>query len=185
MSNDNEAGCGTGGDRSAGTLKAEANVAYYIQVGSGGPGSGTINGSIAPGPAAVVPPPPITKFDPKGDERDFFLAPGSKAPPATNKGKGKKKRTTINIRGVLGVPPTANKSVACSGNVTITITANRRLIPGAIGKAKVSTVNCKYAKKISFLRSKVKGRKVTVTLEFPGNSLVARASYKRSLTLKR
>ena len=131
--------------------------------------------------------PPVTKFDPRGNEREFFNAPGSKPPAATTKGKGKKKKTTINIRGVLGVPASANRAVACSGNVTITITHNKRLIPGAIGKAKVVPGTCKYSKKITFLRSRVKGKppKITVTLEFPGNSLVAFSQYKKQMTLKK
>ena len=112
----------------------------------------------------------------------FQFPGGQGAPTATTRRDSRgRKLVEIKVRGRLGAPPGVNAALACRGSITITITAKKRLVTAR--KAKVAR-NCAYRKTIRFPRSKVRGRRIAVTLEFPGNTAVARSTYRKSLRLK-
>lgn len=128
----------------------------------------------------------VRAFVPKvGEEKSFFFPTGTKAPTkATTKGKGRNKVSTINIKGRVGIPAGVAKSVACKGVITISIVDAKTKQLVVARKATISTKSCAYSKAVKFKRSKVKGKKVTIVLLYPGNTLVTQSQYKKTITLK-
>ena len=86
----------------------------------------------------------------------------------------------ITVRGILSPPAGVSTAQGCPGRLNIAVRTTRRV---ARGQATVAA-DCRFRKTIRFLRSKVRGRRVTVFLEFPGNSLIARSEYRKKLTIR-
>jgi hypothetical protein len=114
-----------------------------------------------------------------------FTPPGARNPIGTPRRRGR--LASITVRGWLGRPAGVSRSEACKGQITITVNARRngRYRHVTTRKAKVSSRTCRYRKTVRFRRSRVKGRKVRVVLEFPGNTAVARSTYRKTVTLRR
>lgn len=114
-----------------------------------------------------------------------FTPPGARSPIGKPRRQGR--LASITVRGWLGRPAGVSRSEACNGQITITVNAKRsgRYRHITTRKAKVSSRTCRYRKTVRFRRSRVKGRKVRVVLEFPGNTAVARSTYRKTVTLRR
>lgn len=119
-----------------------------------------------------------------GLPRVDLTPPGAGKPIGTPRRRGR--LVSLTVRGKLGRPAGLSRRLACRGNVTITVNGRRkgRYRVVTTRKAKISRSSCRYRKTVRFRRSKVKGRKVRIVLEFPGNSAVMRSTYRKTLTIR-
>jgi hypothetical protein len=113
-----------------------------------------------------------------------FTPPGARNP--IGKARRRGRLASITVRGWLGRPAGVSRAEACRGQITITVNARRkgRYRHVTTRKAKVSPRTCRFYKVVRFRRSRVKGRKVRVVLEFPGNTAVARSTYRKTVPLR-
>lgn len=117
-----------------------------------------------------------------------FTKPGGKSPIGR---PSRGRLTKLRVRGQLNLPAGVKRSRACRGNITITVNGKRRVRGKlryrnvATRKARVSSKSCRYNKSLRFRRSRIRGRTIKVVLEFPGNTVVARSSYRKTLKLRK